>query len=113
MTAIIISQGAQFGQLTNQIVGNLQRTNAAMPRLEDAIATASSGYTGVEGTEFETAIPGSNQPYEPNLFQVQADTNNPGAQGKSYRYAVESLKVEWDKFWTAAATYIRALDNGQ
>lgn len=113
MAALIISTGAQFGAMTNQIVGSMYRLNSAMPRLQEAIATASLGYTGTPGTEFETAIPGSNQPYVPNLFGVQADPQNPGAQGNAYRYAAEQLEAEWVKFWTAAASYIQALDNGQ
>lgn len=113
MTMLVISTGAQFGQITNQLVGNLFRMNGTMPRLQEAIATASSGYTGLPGTQFEVGNDSANQAPGPNLFGVQADPDHPGQQGEAYSYAVGQLQIEWAKFWTAAAAYIEALDNGQ
>lgn len=83
-----------------------------IPRLSEGIATASSGYEGVPGTQFEAPsgsaamLPGSSN----NFGIVPSDT--PGEQGESYRYAVDALKAEWDTFWGAAQPYIAALDNG-
>lgn len=113
MTTLVISQGASFGQMTSSIVQRLTSLNSSMPRLQEAIATASSGYVGLPGTEFEIGNDANNQAPGPNLFGVQADPDNPGTKGQAYSYAVGQLQVEWAKFWTAAASYIEALDNGQ
>lgn len=112
MATLVISNGASFGQATNSIVQRMVGLNSSMPRLQEAIATASSGYEGVAGTEFEIGNTGDNQPPGPNLFGVQADPDNPGKNGQAYSYAVGQLQTEWMKFWTAAAPYINALDNG-
>jgi hypothetical protein len=108
MTVTLISnmQPYTFGQMTNRMIGNLISGNTQMARLKDAIATASSGFEGTDGTQFETG------PVQ-NLFGVIADMNNPGAQGLNYQYAIEQLAVAWETFWTAAQPYIEQLDNGQ
>ena len=53
MAALIIPSSTSFGGLTNQTVSRLIQINTSMERLKDAIATASAGYTGVAGTQFE------------------------------------------------------------
>jgi len=108
MSTVLISnmQPYTFGQMTNRMVGNLIAGNTQMSRLKDAISTASSGFTGVEGTQFEVG------PVQ-NLFGVIAEIDNPGAAGANYRYAVEALAGAWETFWTAAQPYIEQLDNGQ
>ena len=113
MATLVISQGASFGQMTNSIIQRMSSLNSSMPRLQEAIATASSGYDGVPGTEFEIGNTAANIPPGPNLFGVQADPDNPGKNGQAYAYAVGQLQTEWMKFWTAASPYIQALDNGQ
>ena len=113
MATLVISQGASFGQMTNSIVQRMVSLNSSLPRLQEGIATASSGYTGLPGTEFEIGNTAPSIPYGPNLFGVQADPDNPGKNGQAYAYAVGQLQIEWQKFWTAAAAYINALDNGQ
>ena len=112
MATLIISQSASFGQMTNSIVSRLVGLNSSMPRLQEAIATASSGYEGVPGTEFEIGNPGTNGMPGPNLFGVQADPATPGKNGTAYSYAVGQLQQQWATFWAAAADYISALDNG-
>lgn len=102
MTATIISNAAPFGALTNAITAALIELNASIDRLNDAVATASSGYTGEDGSEFE----------DDSNFGVAADPATPGAQGKAYAYAVGQLHGAWGSFWTAAAEYVAALDNG-
>jgi hypothetical protein len=70
-------------------------------RLQAAVATASSGYTGTDGTEFET---------DSNFGVAPSDT--PGEQGKAYNFAVGNLANAWATFWTAANDSLKALDNG-
>lgn len=112
MSTVIIApnaSGAAFGTMTNQTVSRLISLQAAMERLHSAIATASSGFEGTPGTEFEgggTTIDGV-----PNLFQVQA-SETPGEQGSAYSYAMGRLHEEWATFWTAAEPFIEQLDNG-
>jgi hypothetical protein len=115
MAAIIIPNGTPFGSLTNQVVGRALSLESALERLQEAIATASSGYVGTPGTEFEAPVPtGAGPPNTstPNLFGITPDPAEPGAQGQAYRYAVDSLKAQWDTFWAAAQPYLSALDNG-
>ncbi len=117
MTATIISTSGQypFGNMTNQTVASLISTATKMQRLQEAIATASSGYTGVEGTQFEIPASGTPTPGAPaNLFGVVADVDpaKAGEQGAAYRYAVDGLAGAWATFWAAAAPFIEALDNG-
>jgi hypothetical protein len=110
MTTTIISQNGSypFGLMTNQAVSKMIATNTAMERLQEAIATASSGYTGEPGTEFEVPV---NMMSGTNLFGV-VPSATPGEQGQAYAYAVGALNTEWEKFWTAARPYIEQLDNG-
>jgi hypothetical protein len=102
MTATIISNTPPFGALTNQIVADLFRVNAAILRLEAAVGSAASGYTGVAGTEYE----GSS-----TNFGV-APSSTPGAKGADYAFAVGTLDNAWATFWLQAAGAIEALDNG-
>jgi hypothetical protein len=109
-TTIITNTGPYtFGQLTNQNISRLISLNTNIGRLFEAIATASSGYDGVPGTEFEIGNP-TNTAIQ-NLFGIQASTT-PGEQGSAYSYAVGQLHTAWETFWTAAAPYIEQLDNG-
>jgi hypothetical protein len=115
MTTIIISSQQMqfpFGAQTNQLIGRLIWSNTSVARLSEAIATASAGFNGTAGTQFETGNidPANNVP---NLFGIQADPAAPGAQGTAYRYAMEQLAAAWQSFWTAAAPYVEQLDNGQ
>jgi hypothetical protein len=114
MTATIISTTGNypFGNMTNQLVGKLISAQTQMQRLQEAIATASSGYTGTPGTEFEAPFPGLT-PGAPgaNLFGV-VPGSIAGEQGQSYAYAVNSLFGVWETFWIAARPYIEQLDNG-
>ncbi|HXJ74502.1 MAG TPA: hypothetical protein VNM37_16745 [Candidatus Dormibacteraeota bacterium] len=115
MTATIIStQGNYtFGAMTNQTISRIIATNTQMLRLKEAIATASSGYTGEPGTEFEAPASGNLGPptNATNLFGV-VPSDTPGEQGQAYSYAVGALHDAWAAFWTAAAPYIEQLDNG-
>jgi hypothetical protein len=112
MASLIISNSTTFGGMTNQVVGRTMSLGANITRLQEAIATASSGYEGTPGTEFETPPPNLNSAPVPNNFGVQADPDNVGANGQAYAYAVGQLKAQWDTFWAAAEPYIAALDNG-
>lgn len=102
MTATVINNATPFGAATNQMIAGLYTVGEAMARLQSAVATAASGYTGTEGTEYED---GSN-------FGVAADPDEPGAKGKDYAYAVDQLAAAWAEFWTAAKPYVQQLDNG-
>jgi hypothetical protein len=102
MTATIISNTPPFGALTNQAVANLHRVNEAVTRLQEAVATAASGFTGTAGTEYEGT--------DNNFGVVPGDT--PGAKGTDYAYAIDQLSASWAEFWAAATPYIQQLDNG-
>jgi hypothetical protein len=102
MTATIISNTPPFGLMTNQSVAGLHTLNDALLRLQEAVATAASGYEGVPGTEYETD----------SNFGVQPDAATPGAKGSDYAFAVNSLTTAWATFWTAALPSIQQLDNG-
>jgi hypothetical protein len=113
MTATIISNTPpyQWGMETNRTIGRLLNINQQLARLQEAVATASAGWTGVDGAQFEignTTNGNSNQ----NLFGVVADPETPGAKGKDYSYAIGQLQTAWATFWTAALPYIEQLDNG-
>lgn len=110
MTTTIISNSVSYGQMTNQAMSKLIALNATLERLHDAITTASSGYTGEAGTEFEAPV-SAMTPGMPNLFGVQP-SETPGEQGSAYSYAMGRLHEEWAKFWTAAEPFIEQLDNG-
>ena len=115
MATTIISNAGQytFGMMTNRLIGGLISAGTSINRLQEAIATASSGYEGTPGTEFE--IPGSNMMgglQVSNLFGVVASTV-PGEQGQAYAYAVGQLHAAWQSFWATAQPYVEQLDNGQ
>jgi len=118
MTATIISTMGNytFGAMTTQTVSRLIATHTQIGRLRDAIATASSGYEGTPGTQFElptgsTATPQA-VPVGANLFGVVPDPAEPGRNGTDYAYAVNSLEAAWQTFWSAAEPFIEQLDNG-
>jgi hypothetical protein len=118
MTATIISNSGNytFGQMTTQLVSRLIAANTQMVRLAEAIATASSGYEGTPGTQFEApsgnvATPAGTAPGT-NLFGVIPDPAELGRNGTDYAYAVNSLEAAWQTFWTAAEPYVNQLDNG-
>lgn len=102
MSATIISNTPPFGALTNRTVANLRAVNGAIVRLQDAVATAASGYQGTAGTEYEGA--GTN-------FGVQP-SDTPGEQGAAYAYAMGQLANAWAIFWEQALPSIQQLDNG-
>lgn len=102
MTATVISNAAPFGSMTNDLVAGLYTATEVMARLNEAVATAASGYDGVPGTEYED---GTN-------FGVAADPTTPGAKGSDYAYAIGQLHTAWTTFWAAAEASISALDNG-
>lgn len=112
MTALIIPNNTSYGAMTNQIVGRAVSLNTSILRLKEAIATASSGYEGTPGTEYEAAAAGNMRPSPTNNFGVQPDPDNPGAQGQAYAYAVGQLAVVWNQFWADAEPYLAQLDNG-
>lgn len=116
MTTTVIQNSPTYpyGQMTNQTIGRLLSMNTTMARLKDAIANAASGYTGIAGTEFEVRSAGAmaqNTAGIPTLFGV-VPSDTPGEQGASYRYAMDSLAVAWESFWTTAEPFINQLDNG-
>jgi hypothetical protein len=112
MVALVIPNQTTFGQMTNSVVSRLAGLNTTVLRLAEAVATASAGYTGTAGTEFE-ATSMSAGPWSPNNFGVQADPAASGANGTAYSDAVTQLATQWQTFWTAAAPFIKTLDNGQ
>lgn len=109
MASLVISNQTTFGGMTNNAVGRLLSLNTTMERLKDAVATASSGYTGVAGTEFEGVAYGGPTT---NNFGVQPDPNEAGKNGTDYSYAVNQLTAQWATFWAAAQPYVEQLDNG-
>src|SRR5215831_14375806 len=113
MAATIISNSGQytFGMMTNRMISGLISANTSMERLADAIATASSGFDGTPGTQFEISA-NAMPPTAPNLFGVLADSATPGAKGSDYSYAMNQLNAAWKTFWTAAQPFVEQLDNG-
>ena len=112
MTTTIISNNIpySYGQMTNQAIAKLVSLQTTMERLHDAISTASAGYEGTPGTEFE--ISSNMMGVQPaNLFGVQASAT-PGEQGSAYSYAIGRLHEEWVKFWALAEPFVEQLDNG-
>jgi hypothetical protein len=114
MAALIIPSQTSFGGLTNQVITRLLQTNGNIERLKDAIATASSGYTGTPGTQFEAQTMNAGMYMAPNNFGVQPrpDPEEAGANGTDYAYAVNILAEAWATFWAAAEPSINQLDNG-
>lgn len=113
MAAIIIPNSTTFGQMTNSVVSRLAGLNTTVVRLNEAVATASTGFMGTAGTEFEAASGGMGMPYTQNNFGVQPDPTTPGLNGTAYADAVQALAVQWEAFWALAAPIIKTLDNGQ
>jgi hypothetical protein len=112
MAALVIPNNTPFGGMTNQMVSRLVNLNVTVPRLQEAIATASSGYTGTPGTEFEAPVMGTNMNQLPNNFMIQPEPNIPGKCGNDYSYAINQLANIWATFWIDAQPYIEQLDNG-
>jgi hypothetical protein len=115
MAALIISSQSPYtwGQLTNRMVAGMISTNTNVTRLNDAIATASAGFTGTPGTQFEVAS-GFGGGTSQNLFGVQADADpeNAGVKGTEYSYAVGRLNELFAAFWAEAQPFVEQLDNG-
>lgn len=109
MSTTIISNNVAFGAMSNQTISRLIGLQSTLDRLQGAIATASSGFEGVPGTQFEASS--SNFGTITNLFGVQP-SETPGEQGAAYRFAMDSLIAEWATFWAAAEPFIAQLDNG-
>lgn len=113
MTTTIISNTPQYsyGMMTNQTIARLLACQANLERLKDAITTASAGYTGTPGTEFELVPIMAAEPGMPNLFGIQPSATA-GEQGAAYKYAMSRLSEEWAKFWAVAEPFVNQLDNG-
>lgn len=111
MAAIIIPNGTTFGGMTNQMVSRIVSLNSTLLRLQEAIATASAGFEGTPGTQFEAAS-GGMMPMPQNNFGIAPDPDNPGKQGTDYAYAVGRLNESWAAFWTVAEPFVAQLDNG-
>jgi len=111
MAAIIIPNHTTFGSMTNQLVARINALHSMMARLQDAVATASAGYTGTPGTEFEQPMMGDNM-MQQNNFGIQPDPETPGQKGTDYAYALNVLSADWATFWAAAKDSIEQLDNG-
>jgi len=112
MAALIIPNNTTFGSMTNQTVSNLLKMSTTMARLKDALATASAGYEGVAGTQYEAATMSMNTPFTQNNFGIVPKVDAAGANGTDYEYAVNTLATHWDTFWAAAEAAISQLDNG-
>jgi len=113
MAALIIPNSTTFGGMTNQTVGRLLSLNTTMARLQDALATASAGYVGTAGTQYEAGnmmAPGNT--FTQNNFGIVPDATEAGKNGTDYEYAVNTLATAWATFWTAAEASINQLDNG-
>ena len=115
MAATLISNMPpySFGMMTNQNIARIIAANQAMVRLADAVATASSGFEGTPGTQFEVNMVPGMPIMATNPFGVQADPEKLGQKGLDYAYAVAQLGAVWKTFWDAAQPYIEQLDNGQ
>jgi len=113
MAALIIPQSTSFGGMTNRIVSQMLTMNTNMERLKDALATASAGFVGTPGTQYEAGnamVPGNM--YVPNNFGIVPDPAEAGKNGNDYEFAVNTLAAAWAAFWTAASASIEQLDNG-
>lgn len=112
MAALIIPNQTTFGAMTNQMVSRIASLDSTMKRLSEAISTASAGYEGTPGTQFEAASGALPGPSQSNNFGITPDPNTPGQKGQAYAYAVGRLQEEWITFWAAAEPFVAALDNG-
>lgn len=101
MTAIIVSNAAPFGSMSNQAVRQINQVGSMIERVQAAAAQAQSNYGGVAGTEFENNT----------NFGVQ-QTGTPGEAGNAWQFAFNNLKTQWDAFIGNAQAYLNALDNG-
>lgn len=112
MSSLIYGTSGQatMGQMTAAAIAKIVATNAAMARITEAIATASSGFEGTPGTQFEANDGGFGT--ADNLFQA-LPSDTAGEQGSNYRFAVESLNAQWQTFMDAAKDFIAQLDQGQ
>jgi len=117
MSAVIISTNPAYthGLTTVQIISRLVDVNTRLERTSAAVATASSGFSGTPGTQFEIGNPPAEGETPPvviaNLFGVQASAT-PGEQGSAYAFALNRLHELWGPFWTEARPFIEQLDNG-
>lgn len=112
MTSTIIATGPQytFGALTNRMTSGMITCNTQLERLKEAVATATAGYSGTPGTQFE--VPANGNPTVLNLFGVLEDPEHEGQKGQDYSYAIGRLSELWTAFWADAKPYIEQLDNG-
>jgi X-X-X-Leu-X-X-Gly heptad repeat protein len=113
--AVIISTQATytFGAMTNKLVTGLIAANSSLSRLQSGMNTASSGYSGVAGTQYEVSGTTSGNPTAPtNLFGVIADANAPGSNGITYQNAMDTIEAAWQTFWETASDALKTLDNG-
>lgn len=101
MTTTVVSNAVPFGVMTNRTVADLYRVNLAILRLQAAVASAASGFSGTAGTEYEDEV----------IFGV-APSATPGAKGSDFAFAVNTIGGAWATFWSAAQGAIEALDNG-
>jgi hypothetical protein len=104
-----------FGVMTTRLVTSLIQANASVARVQAGMTTASNGFTGTAGTQYEISgsSTGMGNPMAPiNLFGVIADANNLGANGTAYETAMNTIETAWQTFWTAASGALQTLDNG-
>ena len=102
MSAIQVSNAAPFGAMSNQLVENFWAIDQAITRLQAAIASAASGFSGTAGTEYEGTA---------TNFGVLAGAT-PGANGAAWSYAVNVLAGNWATFRATSLANIEAIDNG-
>jgi hypothetical protein len=115
MARVIFSMQPQytFGTMSTRLVTNLIAANASVARITAGMATASSGFTGTDGTQYEVSSSMPPNPMAPpNLFGVVTEANSPGANGMAYENAMNTIETAWQTFWTAASAALQTLDNG-
>lgn len=100
--SIIINSMPTFGAMTNNTVSQLFILNAAINRINAAVANASSGHSGAPGTEYEG----------PNTLFGVVPSDTPGAQGQAFASAMVTIVENWNTFWDAAQGALDSLDNG-
>ena len=105
MTALVVSNSANFGGLANQAIAELIDALAKLTRVNNAI-TLAGGYTS--GGSFEiTALTSVT-----NNFGVVA-SGTPGANGQTWAYAVSLLQPALATFLnTTYVGQINQLDQG-
>lgn len=107
MTAIVVNGQTSFGGMSNAAIANLINAVNDIHRVHDAIAQAQSGYTPPSGATAGAAVEG-----DTTNFGVVADAANPGVQGDSFVYALNTLDAALQTFFTTNEGSIAALDNG-